>query len=58
MFETHYSPRINEAQRLAHKERAEVFAAILGALPRLMTNLTFRAKTAAAGPKLYKLGQL
>lgn len=42
MIETHHSHRINEAQRIAHKERGAAFASLFRAIPKIVSSLRHR----------------
>lgn len=44
MIETHHSRRINDAQRIAHQERADAFASLFRAMPRIISALRHRAR--------------
>ena len=39
MIETHHSRRINEAQQIAHQQRADVFIQMFRAVPTLLSTL-------------------
>ncbi|MEM9584528.1 MAG: hypothetical protein AAGA08_15570 [Pseudomonadota bacterium] len=43
MIETHHSARVNTAQRIAHQERGQAFAALFRALPKIVSSIRHRS---------------
>lgn len=39
MIETHHNRRINEAQNIAHQERADAFLQLFRAVPKILASL-------------------